>query len=949
MLARPPAAILVALAILFSSLPAKGNTVGTKVLTRVQSSYTLVATPSQVAPSGQLTVSWTAPSGRPSTDWIALYKVGDPNTTYGSWQYTQGAMSGNFTVTAPSTANSYEFRYLLQNGYTSVANSNVVPITVAPTVSITLPSNNASYVSPATVTINASASDSDGSVSKVEFFQGSTKLGESSSSPYSYTWNNVTNANYALTAKATDNLGAVTTSSSINISVNLPTGAISGTVTRTDGTTAIAGATVKVFDGTTVKGSAVTNSSGAYTVGVLNTGSYSVEASAAGYETKTQSSVSVTNGSTTTLNISLPVPINYVYDELGRLVSVIDKDGNAATYSYDAVGNLLSISRQVPTTVAIIRFSPTSGAVGSTVTIYGSGFTPTASQNTVTFNGTTATVSASSTNLIVATVPSGATTGTIAVTSPTGSATSANSFTVGSSSLGAPTITSFSPTSGTAGTSVTITGTNFDTTSTNDKASVNISQAVLGTVSSTSIATTVPTATASGRVSVSTPMGKAISSTDFIVPPSPYGSSDIEYVGRMSIGSTTTVTITTVNKIGLMLFDGTANQMVGLSYANNTISLGVGEVFCPDGSELQSFGSVFQGSGFVEPMRLPLTGTYTIMIDPETTGVGSMPITLYDVPPEVKSTITIGGAAVSVTTTVAGQNASLTFSASVGQKVSLSLSGSTIPGANVYIKDQWGATLGGKFIGTGTDFIDTVTLPSTATYSISVDPTTTNSGSLTLTLNNTNDVTGTITAGGSSVSVSTSAPGQNAVLTFSGTSGQRVSLKGASNTYTFCAVKIYKPDGAVLTSISGFLQSSPFIDVQTLPATGTYSILVDPENTLTGGITLTLYDVPTDASGSVTIGGSAASVTITTPGQNGAVTFSGAGSQQATVHITSNTIGSVTVTLLKPDGSTMTSSTSSSSSFNLSTQTLPTTGTYTIKIDPAVTNTGSISVSVTSP
>ena len=134
----------------------------------VQSSFTLSTTQSLVAPGGQLTVNWTAPSGRPTNDWIALYKIGDANTTYGSWQYTQGATSGNFTVTAPSQAGRYEFRYLLQGGYTDVVRSNVVPITTAPTTSITSPSNNATFNAPVNITINANASDADG-ISKVEF------------------------------------------------------------------------------------------------------------------------------------------------------------------------------------------------------------------------------------------------------------------------------------------------------------------------------------------------------------------------------------------------------------------------------------------------------------------------------------------------------------------------------------------------------------------------------------------------------------------------------------------------------------------------------------------------------------------------------------------------------------------------------------------------------------
>jgi endoglucanase len=90
---------------------------------------------------------------------------------------------------------------------------------VAPTVSITAPANGAVFTAPVTVTINANAADSDGTITKVEFFQGTTKLGEDLNSPYSFTWSNVAAGTYALTAKATDNAAAVTTSSTVNITV----------------------------------------------------------------------------------------------------------------------------------------------------------------------------------------------------------------------------------------------------------------------------------------------------------------------------------------------------------------------------------------------------------------------------------------------------------------------------------------------------------------------------------------------------------------------------------------------------------------------------------------------------------------------------------------------------------------------------------------------------------
>ena len=89
-----------------------------------------------------------------------------------------------------------------------------------PSVSITSPANNASFNQNTTIPLQASASDNDGTITKVEFYQGATKLGEDLSSPYSFSWTNVAAGSYALTARATDNSGAVTISSVVNITVN---------------------------------------------------------------------------------------------------------------------------------------------------------------------------------------------------------------------------------------------------------------------------------------------------------------------------------------------------------------------------------------------------------------------------------------------------------------------------------------------------------------------------------------------------------------------------------------------------------------------------------------------------------------------------------------------------------------------------------------------------------
>jgi hypothetical protein len=88
-----------------------------------------------------------------------------------------------------------------------------------PTVSITSPLNGDLFLSGDDIAIEANASDTNGYVTKVEFFQGTTKLGEDTDAPYSYTWNNVPVGRYSLTARATDNNDGVSTSSAVSIGV----------------------------------------------------------------------------------------------------------------------------------------------------------------------------------------------------------------------------------------------------------------------------------------------------------------------------------------------------------------------------------------------------------------------------------------------------------------------------------------------------------------------------------------------------------------------------------------------------------------------------------------------------------------------------------------------------------------------------------------------------------
>jgi RHS repeat-associated protein len=136
----------------------------------------------------------------------------------GTWEFNwPNAPLGTHSVTTKATDNDGAATTSPPVTITVNAAANVPP-----TVSLTSPANGATFTAPASITLAATANDSDGTVAKVEFFNGASKLGEDTTAPYSFSWTNVAAGSYTLTAKATDNDGAVTTSTEVSITVNAP-------------------------------------------------------------------------------------------------------------------------------------------------------------------------------------------------------------------------------------------------------------------------------------------------------------------------------------------------------------------------------------------------------------------------------------------------------------------------------------------------------------------------------------------------------------------------------------------------------------------------------------------------------------------------------------------------------------------------------------------------------
>jgi RHS repeat-associated protein len=657
--------------------------------------------------------------------------------------------------------------------------------------------------------------------------------------------------------------------------------------------------------------------------------------------------------------------IRYVYDADGQLKAVIEPASETAIYSWDPAGNLLSIARHSSSALSIIELAPAQGAVGETVTISGTGFSTAPSADTVKFNGTKATVSVATAVSLTVTVPTGAASGTVSVqTEAEGPVTSVQSFTVASSS--APTITSLSTTLAAVGSEVTISGSNFEPNAYDSFVTVNRSRPELISESSSSIKFKIPEAVDSGHVSVATPQG-SVTGPDLYIPPNGISTSKIGVNERFSVGGSLTVKLEkSAENVGLGIFEGAAGERVSLVLSESTIESGKVSVWGPGGDKLSGSETSFSKSsgGFVGPVTLPSTGTYTVLFEPKGSYTGKIKLTAYEVPANSAASIvpTVSGASETVTTTVPGQEGEVTFKGTEGERIFLESPevkyGSGCCNVQVSLETPEGEELADMYMESGS-YIDTQTLPSAGTYKIHVKPKGIATGSIKLTAYEVpTNFSASITPseGGVSQVVKTTVPGQNGEVTFKGTAGERIFLNSSEWGYGSgcCNVKVSIRTPEETTLAGRYLNSTAsesYIDTQTLPSTGTYTLYVDPVGAATGSIKLTAYEVPTNFSASITPseGGVSQVVKTTVPGQNGEVTFKGTVGERIFLNSSESSYGSccsLKVSLRTPEETTLTTEYLYSSHPDIDTQTLPSTGTYTLYVDPVGAATGSIKLTV---
>jgi hypothetical protein len=311
-------------------------------------------------------------------------------------------------------------------------------------------------------------------------------------------------------------------------------------------------------------------------------------------------------------------------------------------------------------------------------------------------------------------------------------------------------------------------------------------------------------------------------------------------IGSFDLSTPTTVNIGTVGEVALRTFPGIANERVTLLVVSNSIPDVDLTVLAPGGGVVTT-QRVQAATAFLDAFTLPVTGTYTVRIDPRGQYVGAIQFVVLPVPDNNGTTAFSSPTIVTIPT--AGEVAVRSFTATAGQQAQLVVVANTIVGADPMtdgvdftIRDPSNAVVTALFVSGDTVTGDVFTLPVTGTYTVTVDPRGPLTGSLIFALIPSFGGVGTVTIG-VPTPVTIASPGQPALFAFDATAGPSVTLSVSANTMAGVNIFVADPLGGLAATVLpplGDSTSSPFM----LTATGTYAIeIIAPS---AGSLTFTL-------------------------------------------------------------------------------------------------------------
>ncbi len=603
---------------------------------------------------------------------------------------------------------------------------------------------------------------------------------------------------------------------------------------------------------------------------------------------------------------------SYVYDANGRVIAVTNDAGEAARYVYDVMGNIQKVDRLAADELALFAFAPGRGVSGTQVTLQGHAFATEPTANTVRFAGTPASVLRATASELAVLVPAGAVTGPISVSVGGQTVTSATDFIVDQNAR-LPRIDTFSPQIASAGTRVTVEGESLYPIAHQTTVRIGARTGQVGTAQNVQLDFVVPPLSASGKVSVSTPYGLALSTQDLLVlPPGVTPESVATFRRVVPDAPATGFTVATPGQQAAILVEAAMGEHLDVQFSGITAGNLGWSLYDPTNRLVASgTASINEPTALLPPATR--AGSYLLLVKPTQAPAS------WNLGVERSRVIVPGGDPLQLTTTVGNQRKRLVFSAAADQVFGLGLEDITLSSGSVMIVTAMArdanlgsatcyASIGGCHLN-----LRARQAPHTLTFTPS----------------------GTLQTFSTRVTLSPDLPhtlqrevpldltlarrGQNARVFFDAQAGEPLAFQmtgqatlpaGRSVNYA-----LYKPDGTLLTSANA--TSHLLLNLPNLPQSGRYTVFVDAEY----GAAVSARVMVSDGSGSGgggQVDGDAAAFATTAGGQSVYFNFTATeADQRIGVGISDLVLSSgayVNATVYRPDGTSVGSSTCYASS-----------------------------------
>jgi IPT/TIG domain/Glucodextranase, domain B len=532
----------------------------------------------------------------------------------------------------------------------------------------------------------------------------------------------------------------------------------------------------------------------------------------------------------------------------------------------------VTVSGTVSASFSIIpkvsSFTPSSGVVMTSVTVAGSGFSATAASNAVTFNGVAATVTSATATQLIVKVPSGATTGKIAITVGGQLGVSATNFTV------TPQILSYSPGLGPVGATVTIAGEGFDTVASNNALTFHNVAASIISATATQLITTVPAGATTGTLKVTVATHSFATTTSFTVTPSITSIDPISgtpqtdvYIDGYNFSATRTSNVVKFNGVQAVVSSATPTELDVLvpdTATTGPITVTVGGTMAtssapfvvvgplldsftppsaPPGSTVKIVGENFdttQPNNVVKFNGVAATILYadenTILATVPATAT-SGPITVSRFSQSVASATNFAVTTPNVSLPAGVLTQQQTVQAVAHQPIVIEIANVVSPGGQqllVTILDPAGQTVDAEYVGANAGFMFYIDPPANGSYILNFQKM---YGSAAATAQIVYDQGQQATVGGASLHATSPLPGGSVRLNFDAVANSSVTLT-QSNVLTQYGYnnldidfQLFYPDGTLSSTDKACIyqsseQNSPqSCEFPNLPQTGTYTLV----------------------------------------------------------------------------------------------------------------------------